>query len=221
MVTKGKAAVIKKKRWVVILAPKIFNEQPIGETYISEFSEAQGRDASVSLTAITGDPQKQNIVLSFTMNGNTANAITTVSTGYRLTPAAVRKTMRRSKSKIEDSFKLTTSDNIPTIIKPVLVTKNRTNGAVLRNLRRTLKAYLTKKVTTTTFENMLLDLVMHKLQRELQDTLKKVYPLSTCEIKYFARVKPKADHGKGETTDQVVVQPTSTTEQTPAQAAVA
>ncbi|MBI4142090.1 hypothetical protein HY484_04145 [Candidatus Woesearchaeota archaeon] len=191
MATKGKATVIKKKRWITILAPKMFNEQPIGETYISDFSEAKGRNVSVSLTVITGDPQKQNIVLNFTMTGSTPNAITTTPTGYRLTPAAVRKTMRRAKSKVEDSFKLTTSDNKPAVIKPILVTKNRTKGAVLRNLRRTLKAYLTKKITSTTFENVILDLVTHRLQRELLDLLKKVYPLSTCEIKHFGQVKQK------------------------------
>ena len=191
MVTKAKAAIIKKKRWATIIAPKIFDEQPLGETYVSEFSEALGKDISVSLTTITGDPQKQNIILTFTMTGKTQQAITTTPIGYRLTPAAARKTMKRAKSKVEESFKLTTSDNKAIIIKPLLVTKNRTKGAVLRNLRRTLKAQVTKKVTTTTLENILLDLVTHKLQKELHDVLKKIYPLSTCEIRCFTLVKQK------------------------------
>lgn len=183
------ATLIKKKRWVNIIAPKIFNEQIIGETYISDVSEALGKDVSVSLMALTGDPQRQTITLFFTMVGTNNNALLTQPIGYKIVPAAVRKTMRRGKEKIEDSYELITQDGVHVIIKPLLLTKNRTTGAVLANLRKTAKINLTKMVTVTTFENLLLELVNHRLQRTLSDSLKKIYPLSTCEIKYFSRVK--------------------------------
>lgn len=203
------ATVIKKKRWVNILAPKLFNEQIIGETYISDVSEALGKAVSISLMALTGDPQRQTIALSFTMTGTNNNTLVTQPVGYRIVPAAVRKTMRRGKEKIEDSFELTTQDNTQVIIKPLLMTKNRTTGAVLTNLRKTAKANLTKMVNGTTFENLLLELVNHRLQRTLSDSLKKIYPLSTCEIKYFSRVQQTK-------TLPVAEQPPVKTEQPPA-----
>jgi len=50
--------VIKKKKWVPIQAPKLFNEQIIGESLVGEAQELVGRRATVSLMTLTGDPQK-------------------------------------------------------------------------------------------------------------------------------------------------------------------
>ena len=191
---------IKKKKWVPIVGPKVFNQEFIGETYISEFSEAVGREVSVSLMALSGDPQKQNVVLSFKMIGSNNNAITTDALGYRLTPSAIRKTMRRGKEKIEDSFAATTQDNVKVLIKPVLVTKGRATGAVTVNLRRTMKVQIAKMLSSATFDTVLLDLVNQRFQRALSDSLRKIYPLSVCEIKFFSIVKETKEHAhKAET----------------------
>lgn len=195
MATSAKALQqIKKKKWVQVFAPKILNEAFLGETFISEYEEAVGKEISVSLMTLTGEPQKQTVVLSFKMIGAKNNAITTDVIGFRIVPAAVRKTMRRGKEKIEDSFKLTTQDNVRVLIKPLLVTKGRTKSSVLANLRRTARAQVAKVVAATKFENLIYDLVTQKFQRSLSDMLRKIYPLSTCEVKYFSIVK---DNKKG------------------------
>ncbi len=190
MATSAKAVQqIKKKKWVQIIAPKVFNQEPIGETFISEFQEAVGKEVSVSLMALTGDPQKQNVILSFKMIGSNNNVITTQALGFRLTPAAIRKTMRKGKEKIEDSFNGTTQDNVKVLIKPLLVTKGHATGSVTTNLRKTMKVNVIKMLSSTTFETILLDLMTQKFQRALSDMLRKIYPLSVCEIKFFSIVK--------------------------------
>jgi|SRR3989344_180095 len=195
---------VKKKKWVQILAPKSFDNAFIGETYISEFSEAIGREVSVSLMALSGDPQKQNTILSFKMASHNNAAIITEIIGYRISPSAVRKTMRRGKEKVEDSFEAVTQDNIKVAIKPLLVTKGRATGGVLTNLRKHLHAYLVKVLSATTFENVLIDLMSQKFQRSMSDVLRKVYPLSVCEIKIFSIVKNTKD-AKSEPKEALVV----------------
>ena len=202
------AQIIKKKRWVPIISPKVFNSQPLGETHISEYEEAIGKEITVSLMILTGDPQKQTVSLSFKMVGTSNNAIITQPVAYKIAPVAVRKMMRRGKEKVEDSFILTTQDNIKVIAKPILVTKSRAKGAVLTNLRRTLRANLAKIVASNTFETNMVELVMHRLQKTLSDSLRKIYPLSTCELRVFSIVK----HTKNGQKTAEVQQPEQKTE---------
>lgn len=179
------ALLIKKKKWMPILAPKLFNEHVLGETHISEPAQTIGKTVTVSLMTITGDPQRQTIAIGFTMTGVTPTAITTSVTSYSIIPAAVRKAMRKGKEKVEDSFLFTTQDGIVVRAKPLLVTKGKTTGSVLANLRKTLKTALGKIISTTPFETLIQDLVSHKLQKNLSDMLRKIYPLSVCEIRQF------------------------------------
>lgn len=188
---------IKKKKWVQIIAPRTLNETVIGETHISEFSDAVGKEVSVSLMTLTGEPQKQNITLSFKMIGSKNGALTTEFIGYKLTPAAIRKSMRRGKKKIEDSFKAVTQDNVKVVVKPLLVTKNKTKSSVSANIRKTMRGHIAKFVGASKFDGLILDLISQKFQRALSDALRKIYPLSSCEIKYFCIVKETRE-GKAE-----------------------
>ena len=51
----------KKKTWVKIHAPKIFNEQIIGETLVADSSLTIGKPITVNLMNLTGDIKKQQI----------------------------------------------------------------------------------------------------------------------------------------------------------------
>ena len=86
----AKAVIIKKKRWVAIIAPKLFNDQLLGESFVEEPANLVGRCVSVSLMVLTGDPQKQNVSVSFKIVGVQNDMVTTELTGYRLLPAAAK-----------------------------------------------------------------------------------------------------------------------------------
>ena len=196
MATSAKVLQQVKKKWVQIYAPKSLHDSFLGETYIGDFNDAIGKEITVSLMTLTGEPQKQSIMLSFKMIGSRNNTIVTDVIGYKMVPSAVRKTMRRGKEKIEDSFKLVTQDNIKVLVKPLFVTKGRTNSSVLANLRRTARVQIAKVIVANKFESLIYDLVTQKFQRALSDILRKIYPLSTCEIKYFSIIKETKDGSK-------------------------
>jgi len=181
--TSKAAVLVKKKVWLPIIAPALFNNQPIGEIYVEEQSQAVGRHVTVSLMTLTGDPQRQNVHISFSITKAENNQLHTKTIGYTIIPPAVRKMMRRGRDRIDDSFATKCQDGIAVRVKPVLITRGRAKGSVLASLRKQLRGNVVRALAKLTFNDLLKELVAHKLQRELQDSLRKIYPLQVCELR--------------------------------------
>jgi len=179
------AVVIKKKKWVQIVAPKLFNEQVLGESFVGEADELKGRSAKVSLMVLTNDPQKQAISVSFKVVGVENGRAVTEMTGYKLLPAAAKKLMRRRRSKIDDSFVIETKDKKVLRVKPMIVTRTRARGAVMAALRMLERAYIAKMVSQLDMENFVREVVQKKLQQGLGQALRKLCPVGVCEIRQF------------------------------------
>ena len=179
----AKAVIVKKKKWVQIVAPKLFNEQMIGESFVGEVQELVGRNVTVSLMVLTGDPQKQTTSVSFKITGINKDAATTELVGYKMLPAAAKKLMRRKRNKIDDSFIVETQDKKIVRIKPLVVTRGHTTGAVMASMRKLARAYVAKMIATADFDNLIRDVVQKKLQHGLGQMLRRLYPIGACEIR--------------------------------------
>ncbi len=182
---KGTAAavIVKKKKWVLIQAPKLFNEQVIGESFVEEAQMLVGRHVSVSLMVLTGDPQKQAVNVSFKITGVKNNVVTTELVGYQLLPSAAKKLMRRARSKIDDSFIVETADKKYIRVKPMIITRGRTTHSVLATMLKLERAYISKMISKMDFEGFVRDVVSKKLQHGLSQLLKRLYPVGVCEIR--------------------------------------
>ena len=181
--TTAAAVVVKKKKWVAIRAPKLFNEQVIGESFVGEAQELVGRNVTVSLMVLTGDPQKQTVNVSFKITGVKDNAAFCELIGYQVLPSAAKKLMRRQRSKIDDSFIVETSDKKYIRVKPLIVTKGRTTHSVMASMRKLERAYIAKTISKMDFENFVKEVVQKKLQHGLGQLLRLLYPIGACEIR--------------------------------------
>ena len=56
---------VKKKIWYKVIAPKIFAQKEIGESYLSDPAKAVGRKLSVNLKELTGNIKSQNVYIGF------------------------------------------------------------------------------------------------------------------------------------------------------------
>lgn len=177
------ALIVKKKAWLQIIAPPLFNNQPIGEIIIEEPEKAIGRRVTVSLMTLTNDPSRQNTHVSFVIKKIENNQCQTTLHGYSIIPVAVRKMMRRSRERIDDSFVTKTKDSIAVRIKPVVITRGRTKGGVLAKLRQQLRLGTIKMANKLAFIDLIQGLVAHKIQREIGQPLNKIYPIQTCELR--------------------------------------
>lgn len=100
----------------------------------------------------------------------------------RLMPFYLRRMVRRGTNYVEDSFSTETKDSIVRI-KPFLVTRRKVSRAVRKALRNKTKEELTLWAKENTSEKMFDEVLKNKIQRELSIKLKKIYPLSLCEIR--------------------------------------
>lgn len=108
----------------------------------------------------------------------------------RLLPYYLRRMVRRGTNYVEDSFS-TESKESQIRIKPFLVTRRKVSRAVRKALRNKAREELIAWAKESTDEKIFDDTLKGKIQRELSIKLKKVYPLSLCELRVINVEKTK------------------------------
>lgn len=105
-----------------------------------------------------------------------------------LIPAFVKRMMRKGISWLEDSFVVKAKDaNLQ--IKPFMITKKKIHRSVKNALRLKAKEHITKMVSERGAQDVFSAIIHNELQRSLTADLKKIYPLSLCEIRVCKIVK--------------------------------
>ena len=191
-------AVVTKKKWYKIIAPAMFNEEEIGETYVVEPVKTVGRVANVNLMVLTNDPKKQHINIGFRMCSVEGEKVRTEVYSYNLMPSSLRRFIRRSRDRIDDSFICVTSDNKSVVIKPLLITRFKANRSIVSSLRLNTKNFLIDLISKTKFDDFMKDVLSHKVQNQLKLHLKKIYDLKTCEMRSIEMKAVVQRAGKGE-----------------------
>ena len=181
----------KKKIWIQLVAPKIFNEQVLGEIPLLEPSSAIGRHVTVNLMTLTRDMRKQNTNVQFEITEVKGSRAHTKMLGLRVMPAAVKRLMRRNKSKVDESFVVQTKDDVYITPKPLLVTTSATHKSVLTVLRSKVREILALECKKMDYDKLIIDIISNNMQRGIKDKLKKIHPLRICEIRSMKIVNPE------------------------------
>ncbi len=176
----------KKKRWHRIIAPKLFNEQIIGDTPALEPNMLLGRTIAVSLVTLTKDMKKQGVYVTFEVDKVMGDTAFTHVKKYEMTTSSIKRLVRRNRDRIDDSFLCLTADNVPVRVKPFLLTRTSTKHSVGTILRRMSRDFLMRTVRKLPYEVLLYDIISTKLQKAWRDTIKNIYPLKACDIRVLA-----------------------------------
>ena len=174
---------IKKKKWFLIVAPKIFREAVLGETTVEEPEQMMGKTIEQSLMNLTGDVKKQNVNIKFIVTQVQNNKGVAEIIGYGLVPSFVKRLVRRRGKKIEMSFSCQTADNKWVRVKPLIITKNLAKGTTCSTIRHLIADTLTKYIKRISYDEMINELISYRLQKTLQDRLKKISPVKVCDIR--------------------------------------
>ena len=187
-------AKLKKKQWYNIFAPKQFDNVVIGETLVYEPSAMLGKTLSHSLMNLTNDTKRQNISIHFKVVEIDGDKAKTSIVGYQIIPSSVKRFVRRNSEKMDLSFTCETSDNVFLRVKPLVITKADVKGSIAAKLRNNIISFLTKTIKGVAYEQLISDLIAHKVQDSMRQNFSKMYPLKVCEIRYLgieARDKPQ------------------------------
>lgn len=94
----------------------------------------------------------------------------------------ITRMMRKRVNYVEDSFTSSCKD-IPVTIKPFLITRKKVSRAIRNSLRKTAKEFILEYTKSRTYLELAESVLFGELQKEIYPKLKKVYPLSLCEIR--------------------------------------
>lgn len=194
---------LKKKQWYPIIAPKQFENVVLGETLVYEPQQMLGKTLSHSLMNLTNDPKRQNISIHFKVIEVEGNKAKTSIIGYEIIPSSIKRFVRRNSEKMDISFTCETADNVFLRVKPLIVAKSDVKGSIAAKLRNSAINFLAKTIKKMTYEEVINDLVFHKIQAMMRESLTKMYPLKVCEIRYLGiEARDKHQEVKAEVTEQ-------------------
>ena len=104
--------------------------------------------------------------------------------GLWVFPSFIRRMIRKGTSYIEGSFRCGTM-----ILKPYMLTRKRVHRSVRKALRNESEKFLCDYASKIDNEALFYDLLTGKLQKSLSLHLKKIYPLTFCEIRVAKEIK--------------------------------
>jgi len=107
---------------------------------------------------------------------------------FELMPYHTHRMVKKGTDYVEDSF-VTKCKDTNVKIKPLLVTRRKVSRAVKKALRDKAREELASWAASRDSQELFEDILRNKIQKELSLKLKKVYPLSLCDIRMIEIVK--------------------------------
>lgn len=191
----------KKKRWFPMVAPETFQSRVIGEILLDDSSQLMNRTVKVNMMQLMGDMKKQNMNVMFKVTDVKEGKGYAQAVKFEVSAFSLKRLAKREKDKLSDSFVVKTGDGKLVRIKTVMVTNAITNGAVQATLVKTCRAVCKEIVNKIKFEQLIVDLVTYKFQKDARDALHKVYPLRNFDVKMLSLENKK----KKETVEEEMI----------------
>lgn len=197
-----------KRKWFQIYAPTMFNNQLLGETFVYETETIPEKHVSVNLMTLTGNPKKQNFDVFFKVIDLKEGKGVTKVLGMEMQHSSVRRLARRGRSKVADSFLVKTKKEQFVRIKPIIMTRSRTDNNTQTALRMKARSILRELINKYNFETVINDIINMRLQRYVKDELSSIFPIRSVDVRYIKYEKPPADDEEDEVeeTDYVAEQ---------------
>ena len=165
----------KKKKFFDVEIP-IINKTTQLQAY--ELKELDGKTIKYDLTRILRG-KSLLLKLKVKVKGEKATAI---PLAVKLMPYFLRRMVRKGTNYIEDSFSAKCKD-AQVRIKPLLISRRRVSRVVRKALREKAREELINYVKDKNSETLFDELLKNQIQKPLSLKLKKIYPLSLCEIR--------------------------------------
>jgi ribosomal protein S3AE len=150
------------------------------QLYGYDIEELNGKAIKYDLTRIL---RGKSVLLSLKVKveGNKASAY---PKEFVVLPYFIRRMIRKGIDYVEDSFSTEIKDSTAEI-KPFLITRKKVSREVRKALREKAKEEIIEYVKNKDAQTLFDELIQGRMQKFLSVKLKKIYPLSLCEIRMF------------------------------------
>ena len=169
-------AITKKRKKFFDVEIPIINKQT--QLYALDIKELENRYIKYDLTRIL---RGKNTLLRLKVIVKGEDA-TSIPIELEIMSSFLRRVVRKGTDYIEDSFS-TESKDAKLRIKPLLITREKVSKHIRKILREKAREELIQYVQSKNSEEIFEELLKSKFQKELSLKLKKIYPLSFCDIR--------------------------------------
>lgn len=173
----------RKKKFFEVEIPLINKQTPL---LAFEIKELEGKFIRYDLTRFL---RGKNILIQLKVkikeegkDSEKKLRATSVVREIKILPCFLKRMVRKGTNYVEDSFSVNCKD-AQLRIKPFLITRRKVSRAVRKALREKAREEIIKYVGNKKSEDVFDDVLKNKLQKPLSLILKKIYPLSLCEIR--------------------------------------
>jgi small subunit ribosomal protein S3Ae len=195
------------KDWYSILAPDMFDRAKIGETLSDDPQKLIGRIVEVTAQDLTGDFTKIHIKLHFRVDEIRENEAHTSFLRQDLTSDYVRRLARRKRTRIEETFLVTTRDKMDLRIRPVAITEQRIQSSNQSSLRKVLGEELKKIASESLLQDFLKNLISGQLSKRLAQACKHINLINRIEIRKTENISVGVVKAETEPEEPVVESP--------------
>jgi len=175
----------KRKKKFFDVEISLINKETQLQAY--ELKELDGKFIEYDLTRIL---RGKSMLLQSKVTVKGERAIAT-PTKIKLMPYFLKRMVRKGTNYIEDSFSTKCKD-AQIRIKPFLISRKKISRAVRKALREKAREELINYVKDKTTERLFEEILKNQIQKPLSLKLKKIYPLSLCEIRVLEVEKAKS-----------------------------
>ncbi len=172
----------RKKRFFEVDMPILKKETHL-QAYEPE--EIEGRTIKYDLTRLL---KGKNVILYLKVKKHEKNFVAS-PTKLEIIHSSLTRLVRRGTDYVEDSFIADCKDHVLRI-KPFLITRRKVHASIRKALRNKAREEIIADVKNKKAETIFEELIKNHMQKELSLKLKKIYPLSACEIRILEVKKP-------------------------------
>ncbi|HEB46932.1 MAG TPA: hypothetical protein ENI22_00500 [Candidatus Pacearchaeota archaeon] len=167
----------RKQKFFDVNIPLVGKETQL---YAYDIESLDGKSIKYDLTRLL---RGKSMLLSLKIEADKEKAVAHPRE-LKVMPYFIRRMMRKGTNYVEDSFSVKCND-AQIRIKPFLITRKKVSRAVRKALREKAEKELTEYVKDKDIDTLFDEVLKNKIQKSLSLKLKKIYPLSLCEIRVF------------------------------------
>ncbi|MFC2143199.1 hypothetical protein ACFLQN_02265 [Candidatus Aenigmatarchaeota archaeon] len=172
-----------KKKWFQIIAPDMFRNKPVGETFAFDGNQLIGRKIEVSLVTLMKEYSRFYVKMIFQIDRVEEDKAYTRLVGHDVMRERIYRMVQRRTRRVDVVQDVKTKDNFDMRIKTMIILNRRVNTSIKHTARA--KAFdLVEKISQKyTMEELMQFIIRGELQKTLKKECSKIYPVSQAEIR--------------------------------------
>jgi ribosomal protein S3AE len=174
---------MKGKEWYFIVAPKMFKGKVIGETLVTDPSEAMKRSIIVNFSFLDAHPSKYYIKIKFKADKVEDGKIKMKYVGHECQRDYISQMVRKRAVRIDNRIIVETKDKRKMIIKTIGISLRKTKTSVKSELGKRISALIMERVKDMKFEDVVKSILFDELQKTTRKEVSKLYPIVRFEVR--------------------------------------